>query len=505
MQNKKLLIIPIDDRPVVCAQLQDLAALADWQAILPPHNLLGHMRKTADTNSLAEWLFARCDAADGFVLSLDSLIYGGLIASRISTDSIATLDKRSQIISRLREHVGSKPIYAFLSNMRIANSNVNEEEKPYWQDYGTLIWQWSYYSDKHAMCSQADDLYRAHAAKTQIPEHIRTDYLHTRKRNLALTNSVIDQVLTHQLDRLILPQDDNAPYGFHINEIRRLHTRIAQLQLEDRIKIYSGTDEVAWTLTSRLISKLEGRSARKIYLSWHRGQTAQKIIPFYEDQPISIAVASQINAAGSEITENIENADLVLAIHSPESSQGDWALQKPLQEQSVSCASWIKELADLQKSAKPIAIADLAYANGGDPDFFNMMLERLDMRHIIAYSGWNTASNSLGTVAAQMQLAELDKISQNQLKLLGTRLVDDVFYQAIFRQDLRKQIVNATPPDKTKSKFRQSANQWLIDKGMPFMQIDHVTFPWERSFEIGFECRIDPKQAPINKIKGKLQ
>ncbi|MBC6402152.1 MAG: DUF4127 family protein [Hyphomonadaceae bacterium] len=488
--HKKVLVLPVDARPVVCSQLKYLGALAGWDVILPPVKFLGFIREIADRDALREWVLGNAPNVDGFVLSLDTLMYGGLIASRISGEDMQSLSDRLACSREIKSEFPKKPIYGSLTTMRISNSNINEEEKEYWDKYGERIWEWSFYADKYKVHGDELDNRRSRDAQNKIPETIRTDYLQTRYRNFEIAKTIINGVVDGIFDRLILPQDDNAQYGFNISETRRLKALIKKHGLAEKILVYSGADEVAWTLLSHLISKLEDRASRKVYLSWHFPEDAKSLVPRYENQPIGVAARNQLLAAGAQVAQSVDQADVILAIHTARQRQGDWALQIPLQSRYQLRKEWITGLRRRESEGTPIAFADLAYANGGDPKFFDLMLDQFEPRKIAGYGAWNTASNSLGTLAAQIQIRSVSDFQIPQLQLLAFRLLDDAFYQAKYRQVIRDKIGLSPPRETDRIELEQAAQQWLTGKSLSFIRLREVVFPWARTFEAGFSSDI---------------
>ncbi|MCA3065134.1 MAG: DUF4127 family protein, partial [Rhodocyclaceae bacterium] len=185
-QNRRLALLPVDARPVVRAQVVQLAKAGGIELVVPPASVLGHFRQPAERDVLADWLRAQASEVQGFVVSLDMLIYGGLVPSRFIADSKESLLARLDVLRQLKQAFLHKPIYAFLATMRISNNNVNDEEKSYWDQYGELIWRWSYYSDQYQVTGDAEANVQAIAAINRIPEAIRDDYLATRARNFAV-------------------------------------------------------------------------------------------------------------------------------------------------------------------------------------------------------------------------------------------------------------------------------------------------------------------------------
>ena len=133
--------IPIDNRPVCYELAKNICQIdEDIQLQIPPIEFLGSLLYYADTEKIFSWLESMPEA-DCFILSLDTLAYGGLIPSRRTNDSFNDIKRR---IERLKPILKHKKVYAFSSIMRISNNNYNEEEKEYWKDYGKKIFAYSY-------------------------------------------------------------------------------------------------------------------------------------------------------------------------------------------------------------------------------------------------------------------------------------------------------------------------------------------------------------------------
>jgi hypothetical protein len=195
--------------------VQWLVQSAGWTLHVPEVAELGHLRTPANRDHLAQWLRDHQAGASALVISVDMLVYGGLVPSRFIEDDAAALQARLALLRELKAAQPERPLYAFAATMRISNNNVNEEEKLYWSDYGSLIWQWSYFSDRFAVHADPADKAKADAASVAIPLQVQQDYQATRARNFAINLQLLDLVADGVIDRLILPQDDTAEYGFN--------------------------------------------------------------------------------------------------------------------------------------------------------------------------------------------------------------------------------------------------------------------------------------------------
>lgn len=122
------------------------------------------------------------------------LLYGGLIASRISNFSQADIMMRvDQVQSFKNEHPTSK-IYASAVVMRIPAYDNDFEEPSYWANYGRLLYLYSYFTDKYNKTGDASDLDKSNAYKNQIPSEVVTEFLWRRQRNQNILINLIQRV-----------------------------------------------------------------------------------------------------------------------------------------------------------------------------------------------------------------------------------------------------------------------------------------------------------------------
>ncbi len=495
VRKHRIALIPVDARPVVREQVVQLVATADCELLVPPLDTLGHFREPGDREALADWLLTWADDVDGYVISLDMLIYGGLVPSRFIDDSLESLIARLELITVLKQRYPHKPVYAFAATMRISNNNIAEEEKPYWSDYGELIWRWSFFTDKFSINGDQESRTQAKNAESMIPAGIRTDYLATRARNFAVAKSALALCGDEGINRLVLPQDDTAQYGFNIAERRALEALVREMQIEHSVRIYAGADEVAHTLCSRLINERCALAPLKVHCVYSDPFNIAKLTARYEDRPILDSLKSQLAAVDAVIVDTVEAADVVIGMHTQGIAQGDWAMRIALPDRPGIHEEWLAALASAHLSGKPVAVLDLAYANGGDPEMLQALAEVLPLRQLVGYAGWNTASNSIGSLVAQCNLARFTFRHRENQRVLCLRLLEDYLYQSAWRQIIRRAIDESaiTPEaqqDAVAAMFMSAANQWLAEQQFAF-QVDEIHLPWQRTFEIGIslsEC-----------------
>lgn len=468
---KQIALIPIDNRPV-CYQLpQQIINLTDeYKLILPDKKLLGSLVKNADINGLFDWIES-IKNIDMIIISLDTIAYGGLIPSRRSNESLGNIKAR---ILKLKEILEEKhiKIFAFSSIMRISNNNVNEEEKEYWNIYGTKIFQYSYNLHKEEKTGQS-------YATTDIPVNVLNDYLKTRKRNFEMNKFYIELKKNGFFDTLVFSKDDCAEFGLNVKEAEELKKLSCGIE---GIFVKTGADEIPITLLSRAINKDKNIKIAPVYLN---PESINKISK-YEDISVKNSVESQIELSGG-IVSNEEDCDLRLIVNNFSKEQGELVMDVDVPLFSGS----------LNIPKTPYFIADILNANGSDNNFVNELLKIEDLKDFYGYAAWNTTGNTLGSaIAAALCLYNAKTKKKEAFNILQlTRFLDDWAYQANIRGKIRNNNNNLTS-DIVKEYIKPFED--ILIKKFPVKDIDlEYSFPWNRFFEI--EICLSKKEEKINK------
>lgn len=428
----KIAFIPIDNRPVCYNLASDIAKIdGDIELFLPPREFLGDLTKIAKIDDLYEWLCA-LPKVDALILSLDTLIYGGLIPSRRGPESFEELKNR---LVRLRSVLVDKKVYAFSSIMRISNNNYNEEEKEYWKDWGKKIFNYSFSGDK-----------------TDIPNEIIEDYLQTRKRNFEINKMLLAWQKEGLFDTLIFSKDDCAEKGFNVQEAKELE------RLGGRTK--TGADEIPLSLLARAIDK-----EIKVYPEFLEPDY-KNCISNYEDVSIEKSVLGQLELCGFKLASK-KDADIVLVVNNFINKQGELVMDwdtKPFDR-------------ELLLPQRPYAIADVRFANGADNSFVKQLLDKIDLKNFYGYAGWNTSANTLGSLLAAVKIKwNAEKYNDSAFKKLETiRFLDDWAYQANVRKMIEK------PCDI--SELMKPYEKRIAKIFGEYENIGY-TFTWARKFEV---------------------
>lgn len=444
----KIVFLPIDNRPV-CYQMPEMITEINKniELVLPPIELLGGLKHGAQVDRLFEWLDKSSSNADSIILSLDTLIYGGLIPSRRGTESFQELKSRVERIERILRKTNAK-VYAFSSVMRISNNNVNEEEKEYWNLYGEKIFKYSYNFDKSG------------AFDSDVPKEILEDYLATRKRNFAINKLYLALQKEGLFDTLIFSKDDCAEYGLNVREARQLEA------LGGFTK--TGADEIPLSLLARAI-----QSEIKVCPIFLEPEY-KHLISNYEDVSIEKSVLGQLELAGCSISSQDE-ADVLLFVNNFKDKQGEIVMKRSTE---LFHGNWVP-------SSKPYIIADVRLANGADNNFVNQILKTPLNEEFFGYAAWNTSANTLGSLICTMKakFSALQSGGYDETafkKFEAVRFLDDWAYQANIRQEL-------TEPNPELLKIKMTEYENSIKKYLGINFNTKYSFPWDRLFEVKIE------------------
>ena len=431
----KICFLPIDNRPVCYSLAYDICSVDnDIELILPPIEMLGGLTKYADIEGLFNWLESVPDV-DCMILSLDTLMYGGLIPSRRINDTFEQIKSR---VNKLEKIIKGKKVLAFSSIMRISNNNYNEEEKEYWKDYGKKIFEYSYKLHKTSK-----------PPLTDIPDEILKDYLQTRKRNFEINKLYLKM----DFDTLVFSKDDCAEYGLNVQEAQDLE------KLGGKTK--TGADEIPLALLSRAIEK-----EIKVYPKFLEQEWKDKTSN-YEDVSIEKSVLGQLELGGFRIAASEKDADIVLIVNNFVEKQGELVMgwdTKPFDKIFI-------------PPQKPYAAADVRFANGADNAFVEQLLEKLDLNYFYGYAGWNTSANTLGSLLAAVKVKfRAGKYNDTAFKKLQSiRFLDDWAYQA----NVRGQIAFPTDITDMMKPYEKRVSD-VLKTDLSFQ----YSYPWNRKFEI---------------------
>jgi len=551
MKHSKLTLLPLDDRPVNYDYPVLLGKIGGISVDVPPREWLGNPWRNASRDQLSEWLFDKARSSDGLIISIDALIFGGLIASRKSDETFEELINYFEILKNIRCKYPSLLVDAFSVIQRVSRENSCEEEKSYWKLYGKDFFRLSYLEDKIFLNEHSlIELQEYNQLKQLIPNGIREDYKRTRLRNKRINKYALDLLSQDVLNYLILAQDDTADYGWNIADRRELQEDINHLSLEEKAITYPGTDEIGCVLLARFACNYYNLSPK--FSSLFSAEQGREIVTAFEDRSLDHLLKAHLHPVGGKFSEIREEADCLLFFNAPVDKQGDGILQwlvennqqlfkKQLPPEDLKVIERFfhhpsfNETAQLMRLQAPrddvlismmknekdcgklIALADVAFYNAADLYLIRNSLWENWFTGITAYAGWNTSGNTLGTVLAHCCLRMAAKKTEDNLEanqahysFLLLRILEDYAYQAIIRSKILFEdwpvpgsgTLERIEDEYTLSYVSQMIEQqihdfceelasfWIARGLIKNVELRKVWLPWNRLFEVGIEVEV---------------
>lgn len=506
---QRVLLIPLDDRPAASHFATMIGEISGATIELPPPNLLGKFTQPGSPEMLMDWL-ERTGAHnyDAIVVSMDMIAYGGLIASRVPRSSYNLAIQRIRRFWAIRKEAPNTRFYAFTAIMRLAPTATLESAS-----YRLLIEKYAAMRAEYHMTSNAQILPALRSLQTKIPAHRLSDYDITRDRNHRVQQELLRMTGMGVFDYLILGQDDAQPMGPHVPETIRLRQMVANLGISSRVYFCEGIDQHSNVLISRaLLAKSGWMPAVRIVFADDAGRTK---VALYESDSVENSLRSQLIASGARQALPDETFDYSLYVNTPEPADSAFA-------------NFVESLKSEIDQDFPVAVADinLGKTGTGDPRLYEALMENRRATKLLAYAGWNTAGNTMGTTIPAANVYLLARRYQvpaevretRQMKFLLHRLINDFEYhryvrpaayqvidssQAAAREEtygpvfqqiddlVRKEMVS-----RLSKRFAQHilGARFFVD-GQPYQiealrQVD-VRLPWPRAYEVSIDFELE--------------
>lgn len=478
--------LPLDARPVCFQTPKLLMKLAGITPLMPNPKWLGNLKQPADLPALIAWLETLTDFNAPVIASLDLISYGGLIPSRIGVESEETIRER---LSAFYGVLVASVVYGYSAVLRIPAYNNAEEEPDYWATYGEALHQFSFESHE-AMTGKTD----LPTWPETIPVEVVADFLHRRHRNFELNEYHIHCLKAGLLQALVFCEDDRAAYGLNVAEAAALQTQSVLHGLTDAISVQTGADEVGHCLLAKHLTSF-AYTPPSVWVVYTHPDGAGVYAKF-DGITLERVIQQRLHACGLVQATNIETATMVLVVHCPaaEKGMGDYCENHPPQlVETLQYEAANHAIKQARIAQKPVIIADVASANGGDMGFYRAVLQQQDTwtTWLYGYAGWNTPGNAIGSAIAMATIrlrAEVEGSFNSTYfeQLLAIRLADDVLYQGNIRQQIRtlppEQQLNVTQLNTLLAPELSTLEQLVGLKNQTLV----AHFPCNRTFEVAF-------------------
>lgn len=502
----KIVHIPLDERPCNYDFPKNIFEGKEFNVVRVPFEYMGLKKKPGNIEKIQEFFFNECKDAYAAIVSIDTLIYGGIVPSRLHYFSLDEVTKRLEIIKKVKEINPKIKLYCYNLVMRCPHYDDDDEEPFYYQHYGLALHEKKAIEHKMSLNIATQD--EIDKYKTfDIPFEYENDYANRRVVNTSLTCKVVDLVHEGIIDFLIVPQDDSAPYGYTALDQIKVRKEVNKYNLQLKVLTYPGADEVSNTLFARMLNEYYNKKPL-IYVTYPSDE-CKNVIPCAEDRPLDISVRYQIIASGGLMTTNIDEADLVLAINAPTRNM----IASQYREYSdyfgyvvgrnlVDFIERIDYIVHVLK--KPVTVCDIGYCNGSDPAFITLLDNKNLYMDLAGYASWNIPCNSLGT-ALPMGIRYIYP-HNNELfnDFLMHRYVEDIGYSCLARKILRENYCGTNDGDYTIYDVHGQRDPYWVELTTKIMkeslhdlcphldnryEILDMYFPWSRTYDIGLKIK----------------
>lgn len=511
MEKGRIMYIPLDERPCNYEFPRMIIDISDIDMIRPPKEILGCKKKPADVDKLWEWMRQNIEGITHLVVSIDMLVYGGIVPSRIHQKQVEECLSKLLRLRELKKANNNLKIFAFNLIMRMPSYNSSEEEPDYYEEFGERIFRFGALTDKIDLnIATEEEIKEFNALKREIPEEILEDYLRRREVNHKVNLYVVDLVKENVIDFLIIPMDDSSKYGFSPMERRKIMKYIDELDLTDRIYSYPGADEVGCTLTARAFNDIKG--VKPAVFTRYSSENGKNVIPLLEDRRLGETVKYQIIAAGGIVTEDSEKADFILMINPPSEitqqigdSWNSYLTRKDIGDPERNLNEFVEAIKDYIEKGKNCSVADVAFLNGADNSLMKLIKKYGLLKKLLSYGGWNTSANTLGTVIAHSMASSFYINSDNftedrkerSYRFLFLRYLEDWGYQYEVRTKVAKEIdkygvsyFDLGEKEKIISEVIKGELEKFKKENLNEFDYEFdVYMPWNRLFEVGIEVK----------------
>lgn len=505
-----ILLVPLDSRPASGQFAQMIARIAGEDLRMPPYESLGRFVSPGSPEEILQWLSGQ-DLAKirTLVVSADMICYGGLIGSRENkaTQELAML--RLKKLFEIRKRAPGLKLYVFSSTMRLAPTATRSAAP--WRMKLARYAELKDMADRLKLERVRPEM---EANKASLPLGVIESYEATRRRDHAVQRALVQAASTGQIDFLVIGQDDAKPYGPHVPETEALRALVKKLGAEKSVYFCEGIDQHANVLVSRSLARRAGWMPRVRVV--YSDPSGAKRFANFESKPIEASLADQIVASGGQVAKEGEEYDYSLYLNTPE--------RRP-----EMFKEWLDSLKGEIEQGLPVAVADINLAKNGtaDPELFDALWQDARLMRLLAYAGWNTAGNTMGTTvpAANVYLLarklNVDPLKRElaQREFLLHRFVNDFAYHK-YTRPLAYSMVLTNTRDEVYGLDYADMNDFVqrdLQKHLEFYfegQFDGRRFyagpepfifsglrdikiflPWPRCYEVRLEFRLDARRA----------
>jgi len=503
---KKILLIPLDERPCNYDFPQMLAACTDYELIVPPKNILGKKKTPGDVEAIWSWFINNVKDCDDAVVSIDTLLFSGIVPSRLHNECIEVLAAKLERLRDIKSNHPDLKMYVFNLIMRNPTYSSNDEEPDYYGQWGAEIHRLGVIRHLKELFIATDDEIAEHEKLIQmLPKEYLDDYLNRRIVNIEVNKKIVELAAEGLFELTLFPQDDASPYGVTAKDQQLIRNKIRQLNVELCVYMYPDADAAVNTLLSRAINTRENK--KPLVFVKFASSIGSAVIPDYEDRIVGETIKYHILAAGGLVASCASEADIIMMVNIPSGKMQDrWteidsgiSLPQTLEYNANRTLVELIEYADyaIETLRKKVVFADIAYCNGGDPLLLRLLKQKDLLWKLAGYAGWNTSSNSIGTCLPMGMIFNIYGSTKAHRDFLALRYLEDIGYCSIVRRDVILEELLSSGLDSQKVDGERGKIAEIIQKRLQNFADAYLSnnnhkvtvtdcyMPWNRMFEVG--------------------
>lgn len=504
---QQIILIPLDNRPATGQFAQMIAKMAGVTVKIPPDELLGRFTTPGQPEEILAWLEREnLNNTLAVIASTDMIAYGGLIASRTIDVPQELAVKRLNRLEDIKKAHKDIPFFACTSIMRLTPTATKSSAA--WR---LQLGRYAEIKERYRRTTEKKYLETLRNLEAKIPPQEIQRYDQIRDRNYQVQLHLLQQLRSFTFEYLLFGQDDAQPYGPHIPETMKLRAKATGSGVGGKVYFGEGVDQMGNILVSRALLKAREWTPRVRLV--YSDDAQKKSIADYESKSIEDSLRDQLYSSGSRPALG-DQYDYALFLNTPNRRDDKFH-------------EFTESLTTEVDQSFPVAVADIDLGKDGtsDPELFAALNQQGRMVKLLAYAGWNTAGNTMGTtipaantylLARRITGGELQR-ELSRREFILHRFVNDFAYHKYVRPRAY-QMIDSTPDasrEETYGAAFESVNSFVqrelgryLDEtfssqflGQKFFagskqyEIDgieniRISLPWPRAYEVRLEFNL---------------
>ncbi|WP_162142504.1 DUF4127 family protein [Aneurinibacillus terranovensis] len=482
LHGKKILLIPLDSRPVNTDYISLLAKIGG-ATVNFPHQGLDRFGRYANYEKIKKFLLAHISECDVVFIGIPEWLNGGIIAGR----QVSTYTKnayRLQELKSILKKYPKKKVYA----INLIPRELPASSSPAFKYHHEIVVYGRRYN-QYLTAKTADEKKRIQNIMSDIrklvPRVYVEDYVRLFEQNMRVQRELAGWVKEGIIKEMLIGMDDTSSMGLPKVWERRLQHFITENHLSN-VHVMTGADDLTCLLLARY--KNESTHTGSRYIVTFSNEREKNNVLAYDGKPLNQVIQEKIRFLQPDPPADV-SAPIYVYVHS--------------QDETL-------DRVDRWANGNPHAIkgvADVVSSVSGDTTWMENFLRQNLEQKVESYSAWNTSGNTLGLLLSHLEMIR-DQPTWNEAneKWLITRYIEDYYFNIIKRAEYVKKY--ASPDRLTRQEQDQICEEVKTRSNVfirtltfetmhggekrikkPSFIVERAALPWGRIFEIHYRFR----------------